>query len=221
MAGGGQAGKASANYDDIGPLHPVGRGLEDGVLDGGGEAEVDEAVLEEEGVGGGDEGAVLGSDGLEGVLLGHPDGDVGAPAGEDVVADDDVVGLVGAADDGDDVELDLLLGQGVDGEADRDGDHGLDVDFLGKVGHLPPAALGRRRVVVDLLLDDPVHQFLVVDAGFVGVGAEDAESGDGGGGGDHLRKLLLPAPAFLGRRFGEVGIWVLGFRVLEGFRNRV
>lgn len=210
MTGGGQAGEPSADDDDIGTLHPVRRRFQDSVFDGGGEAEVDESVFEEEGVGGADERAVLGADRLEGVVLCHPDGDVGAPPGEDVVADDDVIGLIGAADDVDDVRLDLLLGKGVHGESDGDGDHGLHVDLLGQIRHLPPPALRRRGVIVYLLLDDPVHEFLVVDAGFVGVGAKDTKAGDGGGGGYHLRELLLPAPPFLGGRFGELGFRALG-----------
>ena len=79
-------------------------------------------MLQEEPVRGIDEAFVLGADRLEGAVVREPRADVGAPQGEDVVADDDVVGLLGAADGGDDVGLDLLLREGVDREPHGDRD---------------------------------------------------------------------------------------------------
>lgn len=73
-------------------------------------------------------------------LLGEPVGDVLPPSGEDVVADEDVVDLLDAADGGDDAGLDLLLGEGVSREAGGEGGEGFgggllvdDDDLLGDV----------------------------------------------------------------------------------------
>lgn len=72
---------------------------------------------------------MLGSDGFHGVGLGQAGGDGGAPPGEDVVADDDVVGLDGAGESGHDGGKDLILGEGVGGESDGKRHEGFDVEI--------------------------------------------------------------------------------------------
>lgn len=94
-------------------------------------------MVEEEQVGRVDEALVLGPYGLERVVPGQPVRHVGAPPGENVVPDYDVVGLLDAADGGHHIGLDLLLGERVHREAHRDRDQGLHVDVL---GHVRPAA---------------------------------------------------------------------------------
>lgn len=194
--------------------HDIGRGggAPSDLFDGRGEAKIDVAVGEEEGVGGGDEAAVFGPDRLHGVVLGEPRGDVGAPPGEDVVADDDVIGLVGAAGGGDDVGLDLLLDEGVDGEADRDGDEGLDVELLGEAA--PAAGPGRGGAVVDLEADELVHQLLVVDARPVLRRPEHPRRRLRW---DHLGELLLlPPPPLPGRCSGTLVVCGCGRRGAVG-----
>lgn len=83
---------------------------------------------------------MLSSDRLERVAFRHPHGHIRPPAGKDVVPHDDVVALLGAADLGDDVGLDLLLGEGVDREPDGDRDEGLGVDSAVGIGGATAAA---------------------------------------------------------------------------------
>lgn len=80
---------------------------------------------EEEGVGRVEEGMAVGRDEVEEGILEEPGGDVVAPAADDVVANEDVVNLLDAADGGDDGGVDLLVGEGVSGKACGEGGEGL------------------------------------------------------------------------------------------------
>lgn len=113
MPGGGQTSEAGADDDD-GGLVGLGR---DPLFDTGGDAEVDVAMGDDEGVGGVQEVVAMGWNGAQKGLFGEAMEDVVAPPGEDVVADEDVVHLLDAPDSRDDVGVDLLFGQGVGGEA--------------------------------------------------------------------------------------------------------
>lgn len=125
-----------------------------------------------------------------------------------MVADDDVIGLVGAAGGGDDVGLDLLLDEGVDGEADGDGDEGLDVELLGEAASA--AGPGRGGAVVDLEADELVHQLLVVDARPVLRRPEHPRRRLRR---DHLGELLLlPPPPLPGRGSGALVVGGCGRR---------
>lgn len=125
LAGGREASQAGADDYDIG----LGGVARNSLFDGGGDAEVDVAVGEEELVGGAEEGVAVGGDGGEEGVDGEPIGGVLTPAGEDVVADEDVVDLLDAAGGGDDGGLELLVGEGVGGEAGGEGGEGLGGGF--------------------------------------------------------------------------------------------
>lgn len=106
----GEPSKASADNDDsVGPGGLLGEAL----LDGGGNAEVDVAVGDEEVVGGGEEVVAVERDQRRKGLLGEPRVEGLAPPGEEVVADEDVVDLLDAAHVGDHPCLDLLVGEGI------------------------------------------------------------------------------------------------------------
>lgn len=111
------------------------------LFDRRGDPEVHVTMRNEEGVRRIEEGLAVGRDRRGKALLGEPIEDVLAPFRDDVVTDEDVVDLLDAADGGDDAGLDLLLGEGVSGEASGEGGEGLgggllvdDDDLLGDVG---------------------------------------------------------------------------------------
>jgi hypothetical protein len=87
---------------------------------------------DEEVVGGGEEVVVVRRDKRREGLLGEPRVEVLAPHGEEVVADEDVVDLLDAADVGDHPRLDLLVavvGEGIRWKSDGERGDGLRCRF--------------------------------------------------------------------------------------------
>lgn len=137
MARSCKASKPSADDDDIWLRWLGGNPF----LDGRGDAKVDVTIGEEEVEGRVEEGFAVGRDGGGNGVFEEVLGDIIAPAGEDVVADKDVVNLLNAADCGDDAELNLFIGEGVGGEAGGEAGECFaggftvdDDDLLGEVG---------------------------------------------------------------------------------------
>uniref|UniRef100_A0A8R7UZW5 Uncharacterized protein n=1 Tax=Triticum urartu TaxID=4572 RepID=A0A8R7UZW5_TRIUA len=125
---------------------------------------------------------MLGADGCErGVGRDGGEG-IRAPERENMVAHDEVVGLVGATDKRDDGGGDLVLGEGIGGEPRRERDGGLGIQLPRQA----EGGVGRRAATA------------ARDAGEMrrggprrGGGAEDADAGRG----DHAGELLLAAAA--------------------------
>jgi hypothetical protein len=131
VACGSQTGKAGANNED-GRGRRRGRRLWGKREDGGGEAEIDVCVLRQEGMRRGNKGSVLGSNGCERGVGGNGGEGIRTPEGHNVIADDKVVGLLGAANAWEHGGHDLVLGEGVRREPRSESDEGLRIELPGE-----------------------------------------------------------------------------------------
>jgi hypothetical protein len=218
-----------------------GGGRGGGGDNGGGEAEIDVGGGGQEGVCGGDEGRMLGTDRCERGAGRDVGEGIRAPEREDVVAHDEVVGLLGAAYAREDGGGDLVLGEGVRGEPRRDGDVGLGVELPrqaeGGVGWRAPTAArdagemrrgrggrGGRAEDADALRGDHVEELLLAAAALPrDGGVVDGQGGGGGrrGRGGRGRVVLHGLRGVSSRRFvlrGGLGVSPCCF-VLHGLRG--